>query len=102
MGSGQDLLLRREGRLPGGLPSHMTDPADGAFEAVLNYPDPGAARSLSQLVGLDEIRDRVLKEALILLNPKRLETWSTNHYRKRIAMLESLQDRSPLIIFAGD
>lgn len=80
----------------------MTSTADGPFEAVLNYPDSGAARTLAQLVGLDEVRDRMLKHAELLLNPKRLETWSTTHHGKRIALVESLQDRSPLFIFAGD
>ncbi len=80
----------------------MTDQSHDPFELVLNYPDPNAARILSELVGLDEIRSRVLKQALILLNPKRLETWSTTHHGKRILLVESFQDQSPLIMFAGD
>ncbi len=80
----------------------MNDQSDDPFELVLSYPDPNATRILSELVGLDEIKARVLKQAQILLDPKALDSWSKKHHGKRILLLESHREQSPLIMFAGD
>jgi hypothetical protein len=44
----------------------------GIFEEVREFPDPTAARRFASLVGLDEMKDRLLKEARLLLDPESL------------------------------
>jgi len=74
----------------------------GFFENVVEFPTPEAKRRYDRLVGLDEIKERLLKEAQILLNPKLLEDWSNRHHGKQVTLIEKFKERSPLFIFGGD
>src|ERR1700732_3944410 len=74
----------------------------GIFEEVREYPEPAAARRFASLVGLDEMKDRLLKEARLLLDPDSLTAWSTKHHRQKIRIVDFFRDRPPLFIFAGD
>jgi AAA+ superfamily predicted ATPase len=80
----------------------MSDALDGIFHEVTELPNPNLRRLFERLVGLDEVKDRLLKEARILLKPKLLEDWSRKHYSRRIALVEIFADRPPLFIFGGD
>lgn len=42
---------------------------DHLFDDVLELPDPSAARRYAALVGLDEVKDRLAKEARLVLHP---------------------------------
>src|SRR5713101_4551047 len=74
----------------------------GIFEEVREYPDPSAARRFAALVGLDEVKGRLLKEARLLLDPESLAAWSTKHHGRKAAIINLFRDRPPLFIFAGD
>src|ERR1700693_149592 len=74
----------------------------GIFEEVREYPDPTAARRFASLVGLDEMKDRLLKEARLLLDPDSLTAWSSKHHRQKTKIVDLFRDRPPLFIFAGD
>jgi len=81
----------------------MSSLAHGIFESVIEFPSPDCARRYERLIGLDEIKARLLKEARILLNPGILDEWSKrHHHRRRIALVERFRERSPLFVFAGD
>jgi AAA+ superfamily predicted ATPase len=54
------------------------------------------------LVGLDEKKERILKEAHLLLDPDSLTHWSEKFYHKKTKIIRLFQDRPPLFIFAGD
>jgi len=75
---------------------------DQIFEDIVNFPDPGAQRLFTQLIGLDEVKDRVTKEARLLLNPNLLEEWSKRHHESSLALLDYFRNRSPFFIFGGD
>lgn len=74
----------------------------GIFEEVKQFPDPSAARRFASLVGLEEQKERLLKEARLLLDPGSLTHWSEKFYRKKTKIIRLFQDRPPLFIFAGD
>src|SRR5258708_6231766 len=74
----------------------------GIFEEVREFPDPAAARRFAGLVGLDEVKERLLKEARLLLDPASLDTWSQTHHGLKLRLIEFFRDRPPLFIFAGD
>jgi AAA+ superfamily predicted ATPase len=80
----------------------MTEPRIGIFDEVREYPDPLAARRFASLVGLDEMKERLLKEARLLLDPESLATWSSKHHRKKTKIIELFRDRPALFIFSGD
>jgi SpoVK/Ycf46/Vps4 family AAA+-type ATPase len=74
----------------------------GIFEEVKEFPDPSAARRFASLVGLDEKKERLLKEARLLLDPDSLIHWSQQFHHKKTQIVGLFQDRPPLFIFAGD
>lgn len=80
----------------------MTDTSTGIFAEVREYPDPAAARRFAALVGLDRMKERLLKEARLLLDPQSVLDWSKKHHRQKIQLIEFFRDRPPLFIFAGD
>src|SRR6202167_6112023 len=80
----------------------MIDSKTGIFEEVREFPDPAAARRFASLVGLDEMKDRLLKEARLLLDPESLTAWSTKHHHKEVKIIGLFRDRPPLFVFAGD
>lgn len=72
------------------------------FDDVLELPDSGAARRYAALVGLDEVKDRLAKEARLVLHPSRLAEWSKRHHGSELPILMHFQSRPPLFVFAGD
>ncbi len=72
------------------------------FEDVTDLPDPAAESALTRLVGLDDHIDRLVKEALLLIDPSRLEEWSKTHHGRRVPVLDVFARRPPLFILAGD
>lgn len=80
----------------------MTESTD-VFDRVEKFPDPAAGKRYDRLVGLDEAKRRLLKEARLLLNPALLDEWSTKHHNGVVLpVVEAFHERVPLFIFAGD
>jgi AAA+ superfamily predicted ATPase len=75
---------------------------NGVFNQVTEFPDPDAARRLKALVGLDAVKDRVTKEARIILDPESLDKWERTHHRASLRLTQLYRQRPPLFIFAGD
>lgn len=76
--------------------------SDGLFETVINFPDADAQERYHNLVGLDETKVRLEREAEAMLRPDLLEKWSKEKHGERIRALDLLLSRPPLFIFAGD
>jgi hypothetical protein len=72
------------------------------FGEALEFPDPDAHTKFEGLVGIDEIKDLVVAEASLLLNPARVDEWSKRHHGSLIFAAQEVKDRTPLLIFAGD
>ncbi len=75
---------------------------DIIFEGSTEFPDPDAQRRFAQLVGLDEVKSRLVKEARLLLNPQLLEDWSRKYHQGAVAATQRFRDRAPLFLLAGD
>jgi SpoVK/Ycf46/Vps4 family AAA+-type ATPase len=73
------------------------------FEPAQKFPKPAAGERYAGLVGLDDIKARLLKEARLLLNPELLERWSKKHHGGAVLpVVQSFRERLPLFVFAGD
>lgn len=72
------------------------------FDAVVEMPDRAAQRRYEGLVGLDATKDRLSKEAQLLLWPDTLDQWSDEAHGVRIAACDAFADRPPMFLFAGD
>jgi SpoVK/Ycf46/Vps4 family AAA+-type ATPase len=79
----------------------MTDTID-LFDEPKSFPDSDARRRYSSLVGLDEMKETVVREALALLAPESVQAWSKKHHGKVLRAVELLADRTPLLVFCGD
>lgn len=76
--------------------------SDDLFGQVLQYPDPDAQERFASLVGIDDIKRRVVADAVLLIDPSRLEQWSERHHEAVIRAAVEVTRRTPLIVFAGD
>jgi SpoVK/Ycf46/Vps4 family AAA+-type ATPase len=76
--------------------------ADDLFEPVLAYPDDQHRARFNQLIGMDASKDRLVKEALIRLDPDQLKQWSRQHHGEVLPVTWMLLDRPPVFILAGD
>jgi AAA+ superfamily predicted ATPase len=80
----------------------MTPFNRGIFEEVKEFPDNDARRRFAALIGLDEAKDRLLKEARLLLDHDALCIWSKKHHRCQLPLINIFRDRPGLFLFAGD
>lgn len=72
------------------------------FDEIFELPDPDRKRQFDDLVGLDELKARLLKEARLLLNSELLADWSQKHHGKELPSVRSFRERPPLFLFSGD
>lgn len=80
----------------------MKDGNASLFELELTLPDNRLKRQGERLVGFDRRYERVHQNLRLLIDKEGLEQWSKKHYRSRVALLEALTDRYPLVVFHGD
>ena len=78
------------------------DSPQQVFEEILEYPDPDALDEYHRLIGLDDLKARLTKEAMIMIDSGSLSKWSKNHHKKQLAITQYLERRPPLFLFAGD
>lgn len=72
------------------------------FESIHSFPDPDTLERYQRLVGLDEVKERLEREAEAMLRADLLDEWSKKFHGQRIPALEAFERRPPLFIFAGD
>ena len=76
--------------------------SDGQFDRVVEYPDPEARRRLEALVGIDQIKTDLIRQAQTLLDSTVLEGWSTKYHGKILPIIGEVSSRTPLVVLAGD
>ena len=72
------------------------------FDDITELPDTEAARQFDRLVGLDRLKDLLLKEARLLFFPELLEQWSRAKHHTVLPCVEDFNRRPPLMVFSGD
>jgi AAA+ superfamily predicted ATPase len=72
------------------------------FEDVIHLPDPRGQAEYDRLVGLDEFKERLVKETLLLVDPGLLRDWNKKHHRGELMAVEYFAARPPLFVLAGD
>ena len=80
----------------------QNDLSEGIFDDVQEYPDTEVKRRFDRLIGLDSVKDRLVKEAMMRLQPTSLDSWSQRHFNESLPALKFFQRRPPLFILAGD
>lgn len=72
------------------------------FDEIIELPDPDAARQFTELVGLDHVKEILLKEGRLLILPHLLDEWSQKYHGSVLPSVRAFHQRTPLIIFSGD
>ncbi len=72
------------------------------FDEVIVLPDAEFEKRYNALVGLDAEKERIVKEARLLLKPSLLKDWSKEHHDAELPILANFRNRPPLFVFAGD
>lgn len=72
------------------------------FGYVQEFPDPDSGARFDGLVGLDDVKRRLVNEAAVLLKPEVLDKWATAHHQGSVNAVLAVRDRVPLIVLAGD
>ncbi len=73
------------------------------FEKIILYPNDIHRSVYDSLIGLDEVKDRLIKEAIFMVSPDVLKEWSRKKHRgKQIYALKAVEQRSSFLIFGGD
>ena len=72
------------------------------FHPVIELPEPIRAKRYRRLVGLDDIKDRLRREASLLADRRLLDSWAKRHHGSDLPALELFRDRPPLLVFAGE
>ncbi|GAA4300083.1 AAA family ATPase [Actinomadura luteofluorescens] len=75
---------------------------DDLFHPVIELPEPTRRARYDRLVGLDDTKLRLRKEAALLADPHRLQAWAAAYHGGDVAALTLFADRAPLFIFGGD
>lgn len=84
-------------------PLSTINPAPELFEQLIRFPSEEASRTYRALVGLDGVKARLIKEAVLLTRPERLQQWSQRyHASPRLQVLDAFRSGAPFVIFAGD
>lgn len=72
------------------------------FHPIIELPERVRSARYRRLVGVDEIKERLRREAYLLVHPGGLHAWAKKHHGSELAALELFRDRAPLFVFAGD
>jgi SpoVK/Ycf46/Vps4 family AAA+-type ATPase len=81
----------------------MSDGTSALFELELELPNTRLKKIADRLVGFADRFARMHQDLRLLVDKDGLEKWSNQFYPKqRPAILDSLDDRYPLVIFHGD
>ena len=79
------------------------DSSAGLFAGVDEFPNRSAQQRFANLVGLDSVKDRLVRHAACLLQPDLLADWARRqHGSQDLPILEAFANRPPMFIFAGD
>lgn len=77
-------------------------PTELLFGQVLELPDVDAQERFAALVGIDHIKERLVTEAMVLLDPDVIERWSKSHHGDITIAASEVARRTPLLILGGD
>lgn len=75
---------------------------DDLFHPVIELPDDVRPERYRRLVGLDDVKELLRKQATLLADPTRLEQWAQAQHHGAPAALALFRDRAPLFVFGGD
>ena len=81
---------------------NMAEDSAELFELEVSLPDTHLSEQAKRLVGFSARYGRIHQDLRLLIDKDGLQKWSKQQYGRRVALLDSLIDRYPLVIFHGD
>ncbi len=84
------------------MQQHMDTTTANLFDQVIDLPSALYKRRFEHMVGVDHLKERMLKQGMLILRPELLEQWSSQHHGDVLPVVTRIRQRSPLILLAGD
>ena len=81
---------------------NMAEDSAELFELEVSLPDTHLSEQAKRLVGFSARYGRIHQDLRLLIDKDGLQKWSKQQYGRRVALLDSLIDRYPLVIFHGE
>jgi AAA+ superfamily predicted ATPase len=78
------------------------DTKEGLFAGVEEFPDSDVKERFDSLLGVDDLKEAVVQQAEVTLNPEGLRSWARRYKLEGTGLMETFARRPHLIIFAGD
>ena len=75
---------------------------DTLFERRVAFPNPVSRERLDRLVGLDDHRTKLTKILGLLVHPEGLARWGQRYHPDAKHLVDTVLNRPPLVILAGD
>ncbi|MDX2189574.1 MAG: ATP-binding protein [Bacteroidota bacterium] len=72
------------------------------FDNIIQLPDPSLKAKAERLIGFEKRFSRVFGNLKLLLDHESLQSWSKEHHKIELPILNSITDRYPLVILEGD
>lgn len=72
------------------------------FERQMSYPNPDSRDRYDRLIGLDDQKDRLRKILALLVHPIGLMNWGEKYHPGAHGLIDTVLNRTPLVILAGD
>jgi SpoVK/Ycf46/Vps4 family AAA+-type ATPase len=66
------------------------------------HPTRESMKEFDALFGIDVIKESLVDELALILDRKRLETWTQRHHAKGLGVLDIARSTLPLILLSGD
>jgi AAA+ superfamily predicted ATPase len=80
----------------------MTTPTTDLFDEVVKFPNGQALDRYADLVGLDDVKKRVMDYLHLVADPACIDNWAKKHHRNGVAFARGLMVLPRLVIFGGD
>ncbi len=72
------------------------------FDNIIELPNADVKRRADALVGFNKRFERVHNNLKLLIDQEGLIEWSNKHHKIKLPVLETILDRYPLVLLAGD
>ena len=81
----------------------LHDAQGGLFAGVEEFPNRSSRHRYETLVGLDDVKSRLVRHAVCMLSPDRLAAWAgRQHGDEHLPLLATFASRPPMFVLAGD
>lgn len=66
------------------------------------HPTKEGMKDYQALLGIDEIKEALVDELMLILDRERLAAWRTKHHPHGLGIVDRARSKAPLVLLSGD